>query len=334
LELDHPWFNHLLDSRLVPPFFTLTLTRSMARFLARRLAGLLLVLWFVITLTFLLVRLAPGGPFSRERKIPPAIEQQLLARYKLSGPLLQQYTDYLGDLLHGDLRLSTKYRDRSVNELIRDGFPVSAILGGTAFLIATGGGILLGCVAAWRQHSLLDTASMLAALALISVPTFVAGPLLVFVFGLQLGWLPVGGWGQPSSLLLPALTLAGPAVAYIARLTRSSMLEVLSQDFIRTARAKGLADATIAARHALKLALLPVVSFLGPLAANLLTGSIVVETLFNIPGMGGYFVHSILNRDVFLLSGVVIVYCTLLVGINLLVDLAYTLLDRRIQLDA
>jgi oligopeptide transport system permease protein len=306
----------------------------MASFFVRRFLGFVVVLWSVITLTFLLVRLAPGGPFSRERKIPPAIEQQLLARYKLNGPLFQQYTDYLGDLLHGDLRLSTKYRDRSVNELIGDGFPVSAALGGCAFLIATLGGISLGSVAALRQHSLLDSASMLGALALISVPTFVAGPLLALVFGLWLGWLPVGGWGQPASILLPALTLSGPSLAYVARLTRSSLLEVLSQDFIRTARSKGLADSAVVIRHALKLGLLPVVSFLGPLAANLLTGSIVVETLFNIPGMGGYFVHSILNRDVFLLSGVVIVYCTLLVGLNLVVDLAYSVLDRRIQLDA
>jgi oligopeptide transport system permease protein len=306
----------------------------MASFFFRRLLSFILVLWSVVTLTFFLVRLAPGGPFSRERKIPPAIEQQLLARYKLNGSLFEQYTDYLGDLLKGDLRLSTKYRDRSVNELIGDGLPVSAALGICAFLIATFGGILLGSVAALRQHSWLDAASMLGALALISVPTFVAGPLLALVFGLWLGWLPVGGWGQPESILLPALTLAGPAMAYVARLTRSSLLEVLSQDFIRTARSKGLADSKVVLRHALKLALLPVVSFLGPLAANLLTGSIVVETLFNIPGMGGYFVHSILNRDVFLLSGVVIVYCTLLVGLNLLVDVLYSVLDRRIQLDA
>jgi ABC-type dipeptide/oligopeptide/nickel transport system permease component len=306
----------------------------MASFFFRRLLSFILVLWSVVTLTFFLVRLAPGGPFSRERKIPPAIEQQLLARYKLNGSLFEQYTDYLGDLLKGDLRLSTKYRDRSVNELIGDGLPVSAALGFCAFLIATFGGILLGSVAALRQHSWLDAASMLGALALISVPTFVAGPLLALVFGLWLGWLPVGGWGQPESILLPALTLAGPAMAYVARLTRSSLLEVLSQDFIRTARSKGLADSKVVLRHALKLALLPVVSFLGPLAANLLTGSIVVETLFNIPGMGGYFVHSILNRDVFLLSGVVIVYCTLLVGLNLLVDVLYSVLDRRIQLDA
>jgi oligopeptide transport system permease protein len=304
----------------------------MFAFILRRFLGFLVVLWCVITITFFLARLAPGGPFSRERKIPPAIEKQLLARYKLDGTLWQQYSDYLGDLLHGDLRLSTKYRDRSVNELIADGLPVSAVLGVSAFLLATTIGVWLGSLAALRQHTVVDTCAMLGALALISVPTFVTGPVLVLVFALWNRWLPVGGWSSWKSLILPALTLAGPYIAYIARLMRSSMLEVLSQDFIRTARAKGLTDTAIATKHALKVAILPIVSFLGPLAANLLTGSIVVETIFNVPGMGGYFVNSILNRDVFLLNGVVIVYCALLVGLNLLVDVAYTALDRRIKL--
>ncbi|HEX8311239.1 MAG TPA: ABC transporter permease, partial [Chthoniobacteraceae bacterium] len=269
---------------------------------------------------------------SRERKIPPAIEQQLLARYKLDGTLWQQYSDYLSDLVRGDLRLSTKYRDRSVNELIADSLPVSGILGLTAFLIATTAGIWLGSLAAVRHHTAIDTASMFAALGLISLPTFVTGPILVLMFALWLKWLPVGGWSSWTSLILPAITLAGPYIAYIARLMRSSMLEVLGQDFIRTARAKGLTDSRVVARHALKVALLPVVSFLGPLAANLLTGSIVVETIFNIPGMGGFFVHSILNRDVFLLVGVVIVYCVILVVLNLIVDIAYSVLDPRIRL--
>ncbi len=304
----------------------------MLAFILRRFLGLVMVLWCVITITFFLVRLAPGGPFSRERKIPPAIEKQLLARYKLDGTLSQQYFDYLGDLLRGDLRLSTKYRDRSVNELIADALPVSALLGFSAFLLSTVIGTWLGSVAALRQHSLLDTSSMFGALALISVPTFVTGPILVLVFALWLNWLPVGGWASSSSLILPAITLAAPYIAYIARLMRSSMLEVLHQDFIRTARAKGLTERAVVIRHALKIAILPVISFLGPLAANLLTGSIVVETIFNIPGMGGYFVNSILNRDVFLLSGVVIVYCAILVGLNLVVDVAYTFLDRRIKL--
>ncbi|MHA3773814.1 ABC transporter permease [Verrucomicrobiota bacterium sgz303538] len=304
----------------------------MLAFVARRFASMLVVLFCVVTITFFLVRLAPGGPFTRERNLPPAIEQQLLARYKLDGTLWQQYTDYMGDLLRGDLRLSTKYRDRSVNELLAQSLPVSAVLGLSAFVLATTLGIWLGCIAAVRQHTAVDTAAMLGALALISVPTFVTGPVLVLIFGIRLGWFPVGGWGSLSSLILPTITLAGPYMAYIARLMRSSLLEVLGQDFVRTARAKGLTNQRAVYKHALKVALLPVVSFLGPLAANLLTGSIVVETIFNIPGAGSFFVNSIINRDAFLLLGVVIVYCALLVTLNLLVDLAYSLLDPRIRL--
>jgi ABC-type dipeptide/oligopeptide/nickel transport system permease component len=304
----------------------------MVAFVFRRFLGLIVVLFCVITITFFLIRLAPGGPFARERKIPPAIERELLARYKLDGTPWQQYVDYLGDIVRGDLRLSTKYRDRKVNDLIADGLPVSAVLGATAFFLATTMGVWLGSIAALRQYTALDVGAMLGALALISIPTFVIGPLLVLVFGLWMRLLPVGGWGHWSTLLLPAITLAGPYIAYVARLMRSSMLEVLSQDFIRTARAKGMTEQRVIFRHALKVAILPVVSFLGPLAANLLTGSIVVETIFAIPGMGGYFVNSILNRDVFVLCGVVIVYCALLVFLNLAVDVAYTFLDRRIRL--
>jgi oligopeptide transport system permease protein len=304
----------------------------MLAFVARRFASMILVLFCVVTITFFLVRMAPGGPFSRERKIPAAIEQQLLARYKLDGTLWQQYTDYLGDLVKGDLRLSTKYRDRSVNELLSQSLPVSAVLGLSAFLLATTVGIWLGCVAAMRQHTAVDTVSMLGALALISIPTFVTGPVLALIFGIKLAVLPVGGWSSPASLILPAVTLAGPYIAYIARLMRSSLLEVLAQDFVRTAPAKGLTYEKAVYRHALKVAILPVVSFMGPLAANLLTGSIVVETIFNIPGAGSFFVNSIVNRDVFLLTGVVIVYCGLLVTLNLLVDIAYSILDPRIRL--
>jgi oligopeptide transport system permease protein len=306
--------------------------RCMFAFFLRRSLSLLVVLFCVITVTFFLVRMAPGGPFSRERKIPPAIEKQLLARYKLDGTLWQQYSDYLKDVVRGDLRLSTKYRDRSVNELIADSMPISATLGLLAFLIATIGGVWLGTLAALRHHTWIDTSSMLSALALISIPTFVTGPVLVLVFALRLGWLPVGGWSSISGLVLPSITLAGPYIAYIARLMRTSMLEVLGQDFVRTAKAKGLTDTQVVYRHALKVAILPVVSFIGPLAANLLTGSIVVETIFNIPGAGGFFINSIQNRDVFLLLGITIVYCALLVVLNVVVDVAYTLLDRRIQL--
>jgi oligopeptide transport system permease protein len=304
----------------------------MLSFILRRLAAMVLVLWAVVTLTFCVVYVAPGDPFVRERDIPESILKQMKARYKVDGPMREQYWGYLKDLVKGDFRLSLKFRDRSVNQLLADGLPVSITLGAAALVIATAGGIWLGTLAAVKQHTAVDTGAMFFALALISIPSFVVGPLLILLFALRLGWLPVGGWSSWTSLILPAVTLAGPYVAYIARLMRSSLLETLSQDFIRTARAKGLDDATTVYRHALKVALLPVVSFLGPLAANLLTGSLVVETIFNIPGAGSYFVISILNSDRYLLMGVTIVYCTLLVVLNFLSDLSYTWLDRRIRL--
>jgi len=300
--------------------------------LLRRLVSLVVVLFCVVSATFLMVRLSPGGPFDSERKISPAIERALLAKYKLDGTLWQQYSGYIGDLLHGDLRLSTKYRNRSVNEILAQTLPVTLTLGSVSFLIATLSGVWLGAYAATRRGRFGDTAAMLAALLAISLPSFIVGPLSILVFSLWLGWLPVGGWGGLSHLVLPSLVLAAPFVATIARLMRGSMLETLNQDFIRTARAKGLSERTILYKHALRVAILPVVSYLGPLAANLLTGSIVVETVFNIPGAGGFFVNSILNRDGFLLGGVVIVYCILLVLLNLVVDIAYTALDRRISL--
>jgi oligopeptide transport system permease protein len=304
----------------------------MLRFVAKRVLGLIVILFCVITITFFLVRLMPGGPFDRERKLPEHIEKQLLAKYKLDGPLPEQYINYLGDLLHGDLRLSTKYRSRSVNEILADSLPVSGLLGGIAFCVATVGGVLLGSLAAAKQHTWIDRNAMLAALFAISLPPFVIGPLLVLVFAIYIPLLPVGGWGNLQSLILPSITLAAPYTAYIARLTRASMLEVLTQDYIRTARAKGLSENAVIYKHALRVAILPVVSFLGPLAANLLTGSIVVESIFSIPGAGGFFVNSVLNRDGFLLAGVVIVYCTLLVVFNLVVDVLYGFLDRRITL--
>jgi len=304
----------------------------MIRFIAKRTIGLVVILFCVVTITFFLVRLMPGGPFDRERKLPERIEKQLLAKYKLDGPLLEQYFNYLGDLLHGDLRLSTKYRSRSVNEILADSLPVSGLLGGIAFCVATIGGVFLGSLAAANQQTWIDRTAMLSALFAVSLPSFVIGPVLVLVFAIDWPVLPVGGWGTFRSLILPSITLAAPYTAYIARLTRSSMLEVLTQDYIRTARAKGLSNSSVLYKHALRVAILPVVSFLGPLAANLLTGSIVVESIFSIPGTGGFFVNSVLNRDGFLLAGVVIVYCSLLVVFNLVVDLLYGLLDHRISL--
>jgi oligopeptide transport system permease protein len=304
----------------------------MLQFIAKRLVGLVVILFCVVTITFFLVRLMPGGPFDRERKLPEHIEKELLAKYKLDGPLFEQYFNYLGDLSHGDLRLSTKYRSRSVNEILADSLPVSGLLGGIAFCVATVGGVFLGSLAAAKQQTWIDRTAMLGALFAVSLPSFVIGPILVLVFAIEWPVLPVGGWGNLQSLILPSITLAAPYTAYIARLTRSSMLEVLTQDYIRTARAKGLSNTAVIYKHGLRVAILPVVSFLGPLAANLLTGSIVVESIFSIPGTGGFFVNSVLNRDGFLLAGVVIVYCSLLVLFNLVVDLLYGLLDRRISL--
>ena len=297
----------------------------------RRLASLPVVLLCVVTITFFLMRLSPGGPFDSERKLPAAIEKQLLAKYKLDGTLLEQYSGYLKDLLHGDLRLSTKYRNRSVNEILAQTLPVTLTLGATALLIAITAGVWLGAFAAARPGTVAEGGALAAMLLAISLPSFVLGPLLILIFSIKLAWLPVGGWGTPIQLLLPAVTLAIPYAAVIARLLHDSLRETLAEDFVRTARAKGLTERAVVYRHALRVAILPVVSYLGPLAANLLTGSIVVETIFHVPGAGGFFVNSILNRDGFLLGGVVIVYCVLLMLFNLLVDLSYRFLDRRIR---
>ena len=306
----------------------------MFAFLLKRLLSVAGVLCCVLTVTFLLLRVSPGGPFTRERKVPEAIEKQLLAKYRLDGSLWEQYTHYISDVLRGDLRLSTKFRDRSVNALLAQSLPISATLGLCALLLSTLLGVWLGSLAAIRHRSGVDTAAMLSALVLISVPTFVTGPLLVLCFALWLRWLPVGGWHSPSSLVLPTITMAGPAIASIARLMRTSLLEVLESPFIRTAWAKGVSESRVLYIHALKIAIVPVISYLGPLAANLLTGSIVVEAIFNLPGTGSFFVNAIVNRDVFLLGGVVLVYSALLVTMNLLVDLAYTWIDPRIRLES
>jgi len=297
----------------------------------RRLASLPVVLFCVVTITFFLIRLSPGGPFDAERKIPEAIEKQLLAKYKLDGPLLVQYGGYLKDLIHGDLRLSTKYRNRSVNEILAQTLPVTLTLGATALLIAVTIGVWLGAFAAARPGTISETGALALTLLAISLPSFVLGPLLILIFTIKLACLPVGGWGTPLQLILPSVTLAIPYAAVIARLLHDSLRETLAEDFVRTARAKGLSERSVVYRHALRVAILPVISYLGPLAANLLTGSIVVETIFHIPGAGGFFVNSILNRDGFLLGGVVIVYCVLLMIFNVLVDLSYRLLDRRIR---
>lgn len=303
----------------------------MLRFVAWRLVFAVPVLFAVATLTFLMMRVAPGGPFDAERRLPPAVEESLRARYQLDRPLLEQYGRYMGNLLRGDLGPSFRYPDRTVGELLGFGLPVSLTLGLAALWVALAIGVPAGILAAVRQNRAADHAAMGLAIVGVSVPNFVLGPLLIIVFALWLGWLPVAGWGTWRHVVLPAFTLGVFYAAFIGRLTRAAMLEVIRQDFVRTARAKGAPEWRVVGRHAFRIALLPVVSFLGPAAARLLTGSVVVETIFSVPGVGRYFVTAALNRDYTMVLGTALVYSALLVLFNLLVDLAYGWLDPRIR---
>lgn len=304
----------------------------MTRFLLRRLALMIPTLWVIATLTFFMMRLAPGGPFMAEREIPPEIKANIARKYGLDRPLHEQYARFLGNVVRLDFGPSYKNPSRTVREMIAAGFPVSLQLGGGALLLAILIGVPVGAVAALRQNSALDHTAMSLALAGVSVPDFVLGPLLVYVFSLTLHWFPPALWQGWESRVLPTIALAGVYVAYIARLTRGGMLEVVRQDYIRTARAKGLSESLIVVRHALKGALLPVVSFLGPAAARLVTGAIVVEKIFAIPGLGRYFVDGAFNRDYTLVMGVVLFYATFLILLNLLVDVLYSWLDPRVEL--
>lgn len=298
----------------------------------KRLAGAIPTLLLLVTLAFFLMRLAPGGPFDSERALPPAIEASLQAQYHLDAPLWDQYLRYLSNLLRGDLGPSFQYRDYTVNELIAIGFPVSALLGGLALVLALVLGLAAGLYAGLHRNRPADHGVMAAAMTGISIPNFVLAPLLVLVFAIYLGWLPAGGWGlSPAQIVLPVLALALPQVAYIARLTRAALVEVLGSPWIRTARAKGLPPRWIVLRHALKPVLLPVVSYLGPAAAGVLTGSVVIEQIFGLPGLGRYFVQGALNRDYTLVLGVVVFYGALIILLNLLVDLAYGWLDPKVR---
>jgi oligopeptide transport system permease protein len=303
------------------------------RYLLGRLLGTIPTLLVLVTLAFFLIRLAPGGPFDVERNLPAETRASLEARYRLDQPLPMQYLHYLGNVLRGDFGPSFQYRDSSVNELIAQGLPVSMRLGFGALLLALVLGVGLGTLAAWRQNRAMDHVLMGAAMTGIALPNFVLAPLLVLLFAVHLGWLPAGGYGDGGwrHLLLPIVALALPYSAYVARLTRGSMVEVLATDYIRTARAKGLPEWRVLLQHALRPALLPVVSYLGPAAAALLTGSVVVEQVFGLPGLGRYFVQGALNRDYTLVMGVVIVLGVLIVVFNLIVDLLYGLIDPRIR---
>lgn len=305
----------------------------MFAFILRRFLSSLVVLGFVVSLTFLLSVSQKGGPFERE-KLTAAAKAEREKNAELDGPKWWQLQRYVKRLLRGDLNVSLRYQNLSVAEVLGQKLPNSLILGGSAFVIAAVGGVAMGFVAAMRKDSGLDVTSMFFALAAISIPSFITGPLFVALFGLKLGWLPIGGFGTIPQLIMPSICLALPFLAYVARLTRNSLLDVKSQNYMRTAKAKGLDDATALARHAMKVAILPVVTYLGPMAAYVLTGSFVVESVFNVSGLGMVFVNAIQNTDPFLLTGAVVVYSALLVFFNFVVDVMYTFLDKRIQLHA
>ena len=304
----------------------------MFKFALSRLLQAIPVLLIVISVTFLLVHSAPGGPFSADKAVPPEVARALEAQYQLDKPLWQQYIGYLGDVLQGDFGPSFKYSGRTVNELIAAGLPVTAELALYAMLVALIIGISAGVAAAIRPNTMQDYIPMSAAMLGICMPSFLLGPILVLIFGIHLEWVPISGWGDiPGDKILPAITLGTGYAAYIARLSRGGMLEVLSQDYIRTARAKGLSERVIIGKHALRGGLIPVVAFLGPAFAGLLGGSFVVETIFQIPGLGRFYVTSAFNRDYTMILGMTIFFATLIIIFNLLSDLLALWLNPKLR---
>jgi len=306
----------------------------MLRYFLIRLAGAVPTLFIIVTLSFFLIRAAPGGPFDQEQTLPPEIMANLESAYGLNQPVLTQYGRYLRALAHGDFGPSFKYKDFSVTELIGQGFPVTFELGTIAIVLALMLGIPIGTFAALHRNSAADYAAMSLAVVGIAIPTFVVLPFLGLLFGIYLHWLPVAGWepGSIRHLVLPVAALALPPLAVIARLVRASMLELLGSPFIRTAIAKGLPLRTVILRHAMRPALLPVASFLVPAVASIMTGSLVVESIAGLPGIGRYMVQGAINRDYTLVLGMVIIYSTLLILMGLLVDLMYAWLDPRVRL--
>lgn len=300
--------------------------------MASRIVNALLVLLAIISITFFLMHAIPGGPFTAEKSIPAAVLKNIEEHYRLNDPLWKQYADYLMQLVCFDLGPSFKYAGRSVNDIILESFPISFQLGAISIGIAVLLGIPCGAVAALRQNKWQDYVAMLFATIGMSVPSFVLATLLVNVFAIKLGLLPAAMWEGASYMVLPSIALAAYPTAFIARLTRSGMLEVLAQDYIKMARAKGLSQTIILYRHALKNALIPTVTYIGPMAASVLTGSFIIENIFAIPGLGQHFVTSIYNRDYTTILGITIFYSVLVIGLNLLVDLIYPLLDPRIKL--
>ncbi|QPJ84660.1 ABC transporter permease [Sarcina sp. JB2] len=305
----------------------------MAKYILKRIATSIITLWAVITITFFMLRLLPGGPFTGERNIPEAIMQNLEVKYGLDKPLFEQYGLYLKNLLQGDLGESMKYAGKEVSEIISYSFPSSAKLGVVVISIALIFGITLGIIAALKYNSWPDSLCMVLATLGVTIPSFVLATVLMYIFGVKYKLLPVTGLNTPVSYILPALALGGYSIAFISRLTRSKLLETLNSDYIRTARAKGVSGFKVIVKHALRNTLIPIITYLGPLIAGILTGSFVVEKIFAIPGLGREFVNTISNRDYTVIMGVTVFYSSILIICNLLVDLLYGIIDPRIKLD-
>jgi oligopeptide transport system permease protein len=306
----------------------------MLSFLLRRLIVAIPTLFVVVTVAFFMMRAAPGSPFSGDRKLPPEIEHNIMAKYGMDKPLPVQYVNYVGGVLHGDFGPSLKYRDKSVLDIIAQNYSVSLKIGLAAFAIMVTVGVTLGVIAALRQNGPADYTVMSIAIVGICIPSFVTAPLLQLAFGSQLGWLPIGSWngGALPNLVMPVLVLAIPQIAIISRLTRAGMIEALKSNYVRTARAKGLPEFTIVVKHAIRAAVLPLVSYLGPAFAGLMTGSLVVERIFGLPGLGKFFVNSALQRDYTVVMGMVIFFAALILVLNLLADVLYAVLDPRVRL--
>ena len=304
----------------------------MLSFLLRRLMVAVPTLFLVVTVAFFMMRVAPGSPFEGNRKLTPQIEAAVNAKYGLDRPLPVQFAKYVGDARHADLGPALKSRDKTVGAILAEGVPQSLTIGLSAILGALVIGVGLGVTAALRQNRSADYFATTVAIVGVCIPTFVTAPLLVLLFATNLGWLPTAGWGGIRNLVLPVTVLALPQIAIISRLTRAGMIEVLSSNYVRTARAKGLSERRIVLHHALRGAILPLVSYLGPAAAGLITGSLVVEQIFNLPGLGKYFVISALQRDYTVVMGVVILYAGLILFLNLVSDVLYAVLDPRVKL--
>ena len=303
----------------------------MARFIISRVLSSVVTLLVIVTLAFFMIRFAPGSPFSSEKASSPKAEAVLKAKYGYDKSIPAHYASYMGKLLKGDMGRSIKYPNRTVNEIIRIGFPVTLTLASVALIWALLVGVSAGIIGAVRQNTVWDYSAMTTAMLGISFPTFVLGPVLVLLFALSGQVLPAGGWGTWKHIILPALTLGTVRAAYIARLTRVGLLEVVDADFIRTAKAKGLKERVIIWRHMLKGGLLPVVTYLGPAISFMLVGSIVVEKIFNTPGIGPYLIDATTNRDLFLMLGIVLLSASFLLAMNLIVDIIYGFLDPRIK---